>query len=595
MTSFTAPDKESHDMAVKNALFLASICGLLTVSGQHLGPAATAQIRKSVSGIPAAAEPGRKKLIGHSWDLLRVTPEDLHRNLEKLEALPLDGISITLYIKSPDGKLRQSSAAYTDQPWDRQWLTEDLEHIKAVCSGKLRHNLISSFWAPHRRLAWNDDAAWVNAAHNFAVLAWLAKQSGCKGILMDPEEYKSPKTQQYTLLPEDGDYQTTAALARQRGAQVMRAMSAEFPDAVFLSFWLLSMNPQLYLRSDQAANVAGAGNLWVPFINGLLDALPPDAVMVDATENAYSHRFETYDFYKSALQISRNALCLVAPENHAKYRNQVQVGFGLYLDMYSNTDPTSRWYFPELDGSRLKRLQANFNQAMQTADEYCWVYGEKYDWIKWDVTRNNKDNETWEDILPGFSRTLVLLRDPLAAGRQWLAEKQKTGDLVNLVSNPECTPATGAAMPAPAEDWVAGSLPPGWSFWQLQEKIGSFGLDSTKGRGDNFSARAEGTRTSCIIVKAPVQAGRLYVVETWCQAGNNPVVRVRWAYDGAWKVPDLDVFISYETTPDAQGWRRGVGVAEVPAGVNELVILMSDCLGPGQTVWFDQPAVYAVE
>ncbi|NLF60971.1 MAG: hypothetical protein GX574_07435, partial [Lentisphaerae bacterium] len=89
--------------------------------------------------------------------------------------------------------------------------------------------------------------------------------------------------------------------------------------------------------------------------------------------------------------------------------------------------------------------------------------------------------------------------------------------------------------------------------------------------------------------------GRLYVVETWCHGGSNPVVRVRWTYNGAWQVPDQDVFINYETTPDAQGWRRGVGVAEVPAGVNELVVLMSDRLAPGETVWFDQPAVYAME
>jgi len=581
-------------MTAKTAILLASLCGLLATSCHHLGPAGTTQVQKPAGAPPAAAEPGRKKLIGHSWDLLRVTPEDLHRNLEKLEALPLVGISISLSIKEPGGKARRFSAAYTDQPWDRQWLTQDLEHIQAVSGGKLRHNFISSYWAPHQRLAWNDDTAWANAAHNFAVIAWLAKQSGCKGVLMDPEDY--PKSQQYSLLPEDGEYQKTADLARRRGAQVMRAMGAEFPDAVFLSFWFLSMNPQLYLRDgDPAANVAASGNLWAPFVNGLLDALPPDAVMVDATENAYRHRFETYDFYKSALQISRNALLLVAPENHAKYRNQVQVGFGLYLDMY-RTEPTSTWYFPELDGSRLKRLQANFNQAIRTADEYCWVYGEKYDWITWDVTKNNKENQTWEDILPGFSRTLAMLRDPQGAARQWLADGQKAGSLVNLVSNPECSPQTGAAaMPAPAQDWVAGSLPPGWSFWQLQEKLGSFGLDSRKGRADSFSARAEGTGNSCLIVKAPVQPGRWYVVETWCQAGNNPLVRVRWTHNGAWQVPDQDVFISYETTPDAQGWRRGVGVAEVPAGVNELVVLMSDRLAPGQTVWFDQPAVYVME
>lgn len=572
-------------MRCKATLFLSMLC-VLFCSGSFLLHAA--------EGFPSSAEPGRKKLIGHSWDLLRVTPTDLVRNLEKLEELPLDGISIALYIKDAEGKTRRFSSAYTDQPWDRAWLSEDLARLQKVCGGRLRHNFISAYWAPHRRLAWDDDTAWANAAHNFGVIAWLAKESGCKGIMIDPEDY--PRSSQYTLAPEDGDYASAALLARRRGAQVMQAMGAEFPDCVYLAFWFLSMNPSLYLRrGDPAKNTAASGSLWVPFINGLLDALPSDSLMIDATENAYRHRFETYDFYKSALQISRNALLLVAPENQAKYRRQVQVGFGLYLDMY-RTEPTSRWYFPELDGSRLKRLQANFNQAVSTADEYCWVYGEKYDWIKWDVIKNNKENETWEDILPGFNRTLELLRDPEEAAKKWLAEKRQAGTLKNLLSNPDCTPQAGTAIAAPADDWVAGNLPPGWSFWRLDENLGSFGLDSSKGRGDTFSARAQGTGNGCFIVKAPVKSSHFYVVEAYCHSGKNPVIRVRWQQDGVWQVPDQDVFISFDDAPaDNRGWRRASGVAEVPGGVNELVVLMSDNLNPDNVVWFDQPAVYEME
>ena len=567
-----------------------SICGLLTVvSCQNLEPAKTAQVPKSISGAPSAAEPGRKTI--HSWDLLRVTPEDLHRNLEKLEALPLDGISITVNVKPPEGKARRFSAAYTDQPWDRQWFAKDLEHIKAVCRGRLRHNLITSYWAPHRRLAWNDDAAWSNAAHNFAVIAWLAKQSGCKGILMDPEDY--PRSQQYTLLPEDGNYQATAALARQRGAQVMRAMSAEFPDAVFLSFWFLSMNSSLYLRrGDPAENVARAGNLWVPFINGLLDALPPDAVMVDVpktpTATALKRTNSINQPCKSAAMpcssSPRKIMSNIATRSKSASDctwtctapSRPRAGISL-----NSTAPASNAY-RQTSTRRSARLT---NTAGSTAKNMTGSSG-----------RNQKQQgqRNWEDILPASTAPGAAARP--GSGRPRMAgRKTESRRPVNLISNPECTPKTGEAMPTPAEDWVAGSLPPGWSFWQAEEKLGAFGLDSSKGRGDKFSARAEGTGNGCMIVKASVQAGRLYVVETWCHGGSNPVVRVRWTHNGVWQVPDQDVFINYETTPDAQGWRRGVGVAEVPAGVNELVVLMSDRLAPGETVWFDQPAVYAME
>ncbi|HHU14864.1 MAG TPA: hypothetical protein GXZ62_06700, partial [Lentisphaerae bacterium] len=35
-----------------------------------------------------------KKMIGHSWDLLGVSPADVARNLDAWEQVPLDGISL---------------------------------------------------------------------------------------------------------------------------------------------------------------------------------------------------------------------------------------------------------------------------------------------------------------------------------------------------------------------------------------------------------------------------------------------------------------------------------------------------------------------
>ena len=61
-----------------------------------------------------------------------------------------------------------------------------------------------------------------------------------------------------------------------------------------------------------------------------------------------------------------------------KYQTQVLCGFGLYLDMYT-TPTNSPWYFGETGGSRLNHLRSNFAQALDAAQEYVWVYGEKMD------------------------------------------------------------------------------------------------------------------------------------------------------------------------------------------------------------------------
>ena len=47
--------------------------------------------------------------------------------------------------------------------------------------------------------------------------------------------------------------------------------------------------------------------------------------------------------------------------------------------MYINP-PGNAFYFPPLDGSRLRRLATNLAAARDAADEYVWVYGEQCNW-----------------------------------------------------------------------------------------------------------------------------------------------------------------------------------------------------------------------
>ncbi len=523
-----------------------------------------------------------KRLIGHSWDLLAVRPADVARNVDAWEKLPLDGVSLAVVVEPEKGRRIGYNTVMNDGPWERAWFEGEAGVVGQCASRTLTHNFLTSYWAPRKRLAWGDDAAWDTFAHNLGVLAWLAKEGRAKGILVDPEDY--PETRQYVRAEGDPPFAAAAALARRRGAQVMRSMAEAYPEIVVLSFWMLSLHPSYYTGCDEpAAMAAEAGDLWPAFVNGLLDALPPTARLVDGNEHGYRYEAANQDFYLSAWSVQNRALALVAPENRIKYRTQVLTGFGLYLDMYTN--PTeSPWFFGEVNGSRLNHLALNFAQALDAADEYVWVYGEKRDWIRWSGT--SRTNATWEAALPGLADTLRVLRRP-AEARTMIERRRQAGTLTNLLANGAC-----ALAEAPKETgFIKGRLPPAWGCWQHEKKSqGVFGTDAGRGLGDSCSLRAEGVGEGCFIGKAPVLPGNRYAVEAYA-LGESPHIRARWNKVGRWHAESLDVMVRFGEA-EASGWRRAFGVVQAPAGADTLVLLLGTQQQAGETTWFDNAAVY---
>jgi hypothetical protein len=535
-----------------------------------------------VCAVVLQADGREKRLIAHSWDLLAMRPADVARNVKALEKLPLDGVSLAIVIEPEKGRRVGYGTIMGDARWERAWFEQEKEVVKQCASRALSHNFLTSFWAPRKRLAWDDDNAWATFAHNLGVLAWLAKEGGAKGILADPEDY--PETRQYRRLEDDPPFDAVSLLARKRGAQVMQAMTEHYPDIVVLSFWLLSLHPSYYIGCDSPVVMAAeAGDLWPSFVNGLLDALPPTARLVDGNEHGYRYEAANKDFYFSAWSMQNRALALVAPENHFKYRTQALAGFGLYLDMYTNP-PGSPWYFGEVAGSRLNHLALNVAQALDAADEYVWIYGEKHDWIRWSGT--TRTNATWESVLPGFSDTLRILRRPSEADII-LDRRRQAGTLTNLLTNGACASAEKSG----SHGFTPGRLPSAWGCWQRENRAqGLFGTDTQKGLGDASSLRAEGVGDGCFIAKTPVLAGGRYAVEAFSR-GVAPRIRVRWNKEGRWHAEALDVMIRFGEA-GTNGWRRAFGVVQVPAGTDTLVLLLGMEQKAGETTWFDNAAVF---
>jgi hypothetical protein len=144
-------------------------------------------------------------------------------------------------------------------------------------------------------------------------------------------------------------------------------------------------------------------------------------------------------------------------------------------------------------------LRRNVAQALDAAQEYIWLYGEKMDWITWKGTPREK-NPTWQAKLPGFLDTLARLRDPRRWAEQRVARLRQAGALTNGVKSSACAlDKTGAG-----EAFRKGVLPAGW--WRLAEekkRAGVFGTETQKGRGDTWSLCAVGVEQGCFGTSTP--------------------------------------------------------------------------------------------
>ena len=96
----------------------------------------------------------------------------------------------------------------------------------------------------------------------------------------------------------------------------------------------------------------------------------------------YTSPLQFYEVYHAMRQ---SALSMVAPENTTKYHAQVQAAQALYVDYLfalgrwgdGDSITPARALTPE---ERAQWFEHNVYYALQTSDEYVWLYSENMNW-----------------------------------------------------------------------------------------------------------------------------------------------------------------------------------------------------------------------
>jgi len=326
---------------------------------------------------PGSAQqpPPAKKLIEYGWDV--PTPDYVRQHIREMEKLPFEGLIFRLP--------QDAGIIFVKEKRNEADFAQVFEDCRNIEWEKFTDNFLCLYAASD--MDWFSDADWEAVRHNLGIVAKAAALARCKGLCFDPEPYgRNPwdyPNQAHAQEVSFADYQ---AKVRQRGAEFMQTIMEHLPHAVVHTFFQLSLfggimdEPDLAKREERLAQHGYA--LLPAFLNGMLDAAGPEVIITDGNEPAYYYT-RPLDYFRIYHTIRQSALSMVAPENVRKYRQQVQVAQALYVDyvfglgVWGERSVPARTLTAE---ERARWFEHNTYYALQSSDEYVWLYSEQMNW-----------------------------------------------------------------------------------------------------------------------------------------------------------------------------------------------------------------------
>ncbi len=512
-----------------------------------------------------------KKLIHLGWEL--TTPQIVKANYKNMEATaPFDGITFILRDTLNDKTVITEGSVFNNILLQRSSLQKSIADIKSCAFTQFKNNFIRVNTVPGN-LKWTDDAAWAVVAKNMGTMAWFAKQAGLVGICYDPESYGG---NQFMWNEKLGmPFADTKVLAKQRGKQIMTEIGKEYPDLVFWGLFLLSFQRATINSMDiEMAMMNDKYGLYPAFIDGLLEALPPTAKMVEGNEDAYysRNRENLLSIYNDS-KVGLPALLSVA--NKVKYQAQVSIGLGLYTDMYTNKFGSRYYFSPTANSTRLERFRDRIQEAMEITDEYVWLYNEDYKW--WDIpfAEERFDSHFPDPLInnkmPGILESSLYAKNPLAFIKNKMLQQDYAA--FNVVTNPgfekTVTPATEVL------DWTNKDCPTGYLQWRPENS--KYAITTSKNAGVNNSACAIIVGDHNILIQqVAVKPGEKYIVSVdGKKTGGRMILATRFMDEGLTHFSDWNMNRNFSFTHNANNqWNKAIGLITVPENIYSLQLLL---------------------
>ena len=325
----------------------------------------------------------------------------LHDNVADIEKLGFDGF--VLHVAHPrfESGIVFRGSPLVDMGWrafQKIRFPEDavrkaIEDLRSTRFDRLKHNVIGivSLLPTDVNMDWFDDSWWDDVYSNARLLARVAKQGGCDGLLVDAEEYLGKiwtlKWLREDPIYEGKSYADLAPIVRERGGRFMEAINAEFPgiQIMFLHAWETVLNDISFGGElDKERLPDSVLSLWIPFLDGMLEASDDETVFVDGIEGGYSCETLT-DFLRKARRLRRYGPELSDVPD--VFRKKVRAGFGIYMN-YGYTPPGGELQWSKYDPDDLdrnfwtpERLANAVASALVAADGPVWIWNESPCWL----------------------------------------------------------------------------------------------------------------------------------------------------------------------------------------------------------------------
>lgn len=535
---------------------------------------------------PVRDNPGAaKKLIAFGWDTGARTVEELVAHADQFADAGYDGIAVSMRYpeKTASGKLRGwTSPVYGEKDFESaDKLLSRIEPMKRLNATRLTHNfvLLSLFFDKWRSYA--DEDFWKVSCRKAALFAKIAKESGSAGILIDTEDYSHAG--QFYYIPRNTalDFAAEAKFARRRGREFMQALMAEYPDMDILTTWLLSNQSRKSYQdayNGPLASVERNGDLFVPFMQGLVEGLDPRATLVDGDEAGYWCEAGRREFCYDYVAIRKLGLGLMPAKLRGKYNDQVRAAFGLYIDSY--TKPLKDgWSKGPVDGSRLKHYELNLKQAFETSDKYVWIWGESHSFAEWKGTLSRHAvYTTWESALPGVGLMQRFTKDPKGTGEALWRAKVASGEPVeNLVridgtatsvSNKNFVGTTAKGFTPTLGRARTDGFTPAWTFVREghngrpgMKQSGTFGASVAFPGLSDLGKRYGAIYRASVWFKTSPEVK--YAIDPTLSFGKSTRGHPIWNDGGGWhstpfKQPSGNSAKVVAGAPDKDGWREAV-------------------------------------